>query len=154
MCVCICSSGFRSSFLLQLPSTALQTVLISAQRMTAPSCSQRPDPAAPAHAGPNTATVTAAATAAAGRAAPITPKWRLQTLLTSAPLQQRKATPQANRQGAAAVRVLLLRIRKKGSEVHLSRILCLLFCISTTECFLLWKCTTSDAILFRNNHLV
>lgn len=116
--ICICPSIFRSSFPLRVSSTALRTVLISAQRTTARLSSRRQGPAVPAHAGPNTVAVTAAAAAraAAAQAAPIRPKWRLQMILTSAPLQQWRATPQVIQQRAAVVQGLLLRRRKKGSK--------------------------------------
>lgn len=163
-----CRPIFRSSFPLQVLTTALQTVLTSAQRMTARWSSWKRAPKVPAHAGANIAAITAAA----GRAAPNRPKWKRPawlTVLHPALLKRLRGSPRVAQQRAAAVRRLILRSRKKtagnqGCDTDQSpavvtghikpTVVSLVKYIHYNVCFLWGKDTGYNAILFRNSHLV
>lgn len=143
-----CSCIFRSSYPLQVLTTALQTALTSAPKMTALLSSWRRGPTVQVHAGANTAAITAAAAATAGRAALNRSKWKhsmSMMVLPPAPLRQLRVSPQDVQQRAAAARSLLLgRKKKRGfravmhnwvlllSQVTYSQLLCLLLNTSTT----------------------
>lgn len=116
-------SIFRSSFPQWVSTTALQTALTSAQKMTALLSSWRRGPAVPVHARASTAAIALAAPAAvaAALAALHRPKWKHSTSLTvlhPAPRQQLRVGPQEVQQRAAAARCLLLGRKRKTPGIQ------------------------------------